>query len=146
MLLFKSLCTGVIYTVVFITSLWTFTAYGYFIVLCELLLPCGSRNRLHCASTTVLYHHYTTFYHIHAKRQDIVCVQIKKENCATACLTKTMELHIDVDIIKSELKKQVHELNRRRVVMKSQQFSEAGNRLKVGTDQRNLRKIWTECK
>ena len=83
---------------------------------------------------------------IHVKRQDIVCVQIKKDNCATACLTKTMESHIDVDIIKSELKKQVHELNHRRVVMKSQHFAEAGNRLKVRTDQPNLRKIWTECK
>ena len=94
----------------------------------------------------MLYHYYTTFYHIYAKRQDIVCIQIKEDNCAIACLTKTMELHIDVDIIKSELKKQVHELNCRRVVMKSQQFAEAGNRLKVGTDQPNLRKIWTECK
>ena len=99
------LYTGVLYTVVLITPLWTFTAYGYFIVLSGLLLPCGSRNRLHCTSTTVLYHYYTTFYHIlYAKRQDIVCVHIKEDNCATACLTKTMELHIDVDIIKSELK------------------------------------------
>ena len=29
---------------------------------------------------------------IHTKRQDISCVQVKEDNCATACLTETMEI------------------------------------------------------
>ena len=51
-----------------------------------------------------------------------------------------MELHINVDIINFKLKKQVRELSCRRVVLKSLNFAEAGNRLKAGTDQPNLRK------
>ena len=45
----------------------------------------------------------------------------------TIGLTETMELHIGVDVIKIELKKQVHKLNCRRVVLKRLNFAEAGN-------------------